>query len=202
MAEPTTNNKQAKKQADTTYAWSAPLWNALIKKGFSDQEAINIIYNTMAESNGKLVEEKGNKSLYRGRGYVQLTGKNNYEYFGKKLGIDLINHPELANDPVHAVNIAAEFFAENKKWRKIENYNTPENVIKALAPANASWADRQAFLEKNKIRPPTLEDKPIQPKQPVQQPVKKVAFSDVPLSELMTQGTDGLPTLDTRPSNA
>lgn len=201
MAELKPQTKPVQKQADTTYAWSAPLWNALIKKGFSDKEAINIIYNSMAESGGKLVEEKGNKSLYRGRGYIQLTGKNNYEYFGKKLGIDLVNHPELANDPVHAVNIAAEFFAENKKWKKIENYETPENVIKALAPANANWSDRQAFLEKNKIRPPTLEDRPVQPKQPVKQPVQQVTVSAVPLQSLMIKGADGLPTLDTRPSN-
>lgn len=34
--------------------------------------------------------------LFYGRGLVQLTWYENYEYMGRKLGIDLLNHPELA----------------------------------------------------------------------------------------------------------
>lgn len=52
---------------------------------------------------------------YRGRGLVQLTGKNNYEEYGKKLGIDLVNNPELANDPTIASKIAASYFSDKKK---------------------------------------------------------------------------------------
>jgi putative chitinase len=33
---------------------------------------------------------------YYGRGFVQLTWKYNYETVGKRLKIDLVNHPELA----------------------------------------------------------------------------------------------------------
>jgi hypothetical protein len=84
----------------------------------------------MAESKGKLVDEVGNKSMYRGRGYIQLTGKNNYEYFGKKLGIDLVKNPELANDPEIAAKIVPLFYAENRKWRKIKgNYEDFDNVV-------------------------------------------------------------------------
>lgn len=35
---------------------------------------------------------------YIGRGYCQLTWLNNYKLFGSALGIDLVNHPELANE--------------------------------------------------------------------------------------------------------
>jgi predicted chitinase len=34
--------------------------------------------------------------LYYGRGFVQLTWYDNYKKFGKLLGIDLLNQPELA----------------------------------------------------------------------------------------------------------
>lgn len=34
--------------------------------------------------------------VYYGRGFVQLTWKRNYEVMSKLLGIDLVNHPELA----------------------------------------------------------------------------------------------------------
>jgi len=43
---------------------------------------------------------------YRGRGDTQLTGKNNYAAIGKKLGIDLVNHPELASEPRYSAQIA------------------------------------------------------------------------------------------------
>lgn len=36
---------------------------------------------------------------YIGRGFVQLTHDYNYKKFGKELGIDLYNNPNLANDP-------------------------------------------------------------------------------------------------------
>ncbi len=34
--------------------------------------------------------------LYYGRGLVQLTWYENYEYMGRIIGMDLLNHPELA----------------------------------------------------------------------------------------------------------
>lgn len=33
---------------------------------------------------------------YYGRGFVQLTWKRNYDVMGKLLGVDLVNHPDLA----------------------------------------------------------------------------------------------------------
>lgn len=38
----------------------------------------------------------GDGARYCGRGFVQLTGKKNYAAAGQKLGVDLVNHPELA----------------------------------------------------------------------------------------------------------
>ena len=42
---------------------------------------------------------------YYGRGYVQLTWEANYEKFGKLLGLDLLNHPDLALLPDNAIKI-------------------------------------------------------------------------------------------------
>ena len=42
---------------------------------------------------------------YRGRGYVQLTWRNNYRRMGDRLGIPLEDQPELANDPLIALQI-------------------------------------------------------------------------------------------------
>jgi hypothetical protein len=49
-------------------------------------------------------DPKTHKTYY-GRGYVQLTWKANYEKMGKALGVDLVNHPELALAPATSYRI-------------------------------------------------------------------------------------------------
>ena len=42
---------------------------------------------------------------YRGRGFAQLTGRANYEKMGQIMGVDLLNNPDLAADPILAARI-------------------------------------------------------------------------------------------------
>lgn len=42
---------------------------------------------------------------YYGRGFVQLTWKDNYQSMAKVLGVNLVLQPELALDPAHAYRI-------------------------------------------------------------------------------------------------
>lgn len=51
---------------------------------------------------------------YRGRGALQLTGRANYERYGKLVGLDLVNMPELAADPAISILIALEFYRQGK----------------------------------------------------------------------------------------
>lgn len=43
--------------------------------------------------------------IYYGRGYIQLTWKDNYIKFSKLLGIDLVNYPDLALEKLNAFRI-------------------------------------------------------------------------------------------------
>lgn len=58
--------------------------------------------------------EKGDGPKFIGRGVLQLTGRANYTLYGKKLGIDLVNNPELACKPSVAVLIACQYFVDRK----------------------------------------------------------------------------------------
>lgn len=52
---------------------------------------------------------------FRGRGYVQLTGRANYERYGRVLGIKLVNKPELASVPDIAGKILAAFLKDKER---------------------------------------------------------------------------------------
>lgn len=54
--------------------------------------------------------EPGDGAKYHGRGYVQLTGRDNYERVGREMGLDLANHPELAADRETAAKIALYYW--------------------------------------------------------------------------------------------
>lgn len=61
--------------------------------------------------------------LFYGRGYVQLTWYANYEKAGAKLGVDLINNPDLAMQPDIAAKIMLQGMREG--WftgRKLDDY--------------------------------------------------------------------------------
>jgi len=58
----------------------------------------------------------GNKSLadaqnYCGRGFIQLTGRDNYLRYGKAIGVDLLTQFERANSPEIAACLLAQFIA-------------------------------------------------------------------------------------------
>ncbi|MBK8817400.1 MAG: peptidoglycan-binding protein [Methylococcaceae bacterium] len=56
---------------------------------------------------------------FKGRGFVQLTGRDNYSKYGQKINKDLVNHPELANDPTIASQLLALFLKNSEsKIRK------------------------------------------------------------------------------------
>lgn len=55
---------------------------------------------------------KGDGVKYKGRGFIQLTGRLNYTHYGQVLGIDLVDNPDLALDETNASKILAQYFKE------------------------------------------------------------------------------------------
>lgn len=56
--------------------------------------------------------QPGDGAKFQGRGFVQITGRWDYEHFGTETGHDLIGDPSLALDPAVAADVLALFFKE------------------------------------------------------------------------------------------
>ena len=56
--------------------------------------------------------QPGDGKRYKGRGYIQLTGRANYRHYGDKLGFDLEGSPELAKRPDIAAAVAVSYWDE------------------------------------------------------------------------------------------
>lgn len=55
----------------------------------------------------------GDGVKYKGRGLIQITGKNNYIAVKMSLGIDCVDHPELLQTTENAVKTACWFWQKN-----------------------------------------------------------------------------------------
>lgn len=49
--------------------------------------------------------QPGDGMRFKGRGYVQITGRRNYADWSRRLGVDLVNNPQLASNPRIAAQI-------------------------------------------------------------------------------------------------
>ena len=73
------------------------------------QKIANKVYaNRMANGN----EASGDGFRFRGRGYIQLTGIDNYTQFGRAIGVDIPSNPDLVASK-YALASAAWFWSKN-----------------------------------------------------------------------------------------
>jgi peptidoglycan L-alanyl-D-glutamate endopeptidase CwlK len=60
---------------------------------------------------------KGDGDRFKGRGFIQLTGHDNYQNYGKALGLgdELVTNPDRANDPEIAAKLLAKFLKDRER---------------------------------------------------------------------------------------
>ena len=90
------------------------------RKYFTDMEAVKfqrkpeaIANRVYANRMGNGPEETGDGWKYRGRGFLQITGKNNYSQLSKDVGVDYVNNPDLLLNEADAILSALWYWSRN-----------------------------------------------------------------------------------------
>lgn len=117
--------------------------NDLAKSLNRNPEAI--ANNCYADRMGNGNEASGDGWRYRGRGYIQITGRDAYRTLGGECGLDLVADPDMASDPQHALTVACAFW----KWKNINpacDTGDFTKVTKLINGGTNGLADREAWL--------------------------------------------------------
>lgn len=96
------------------------------------EKIANYVY---ANRLGNGTVKSGDGFRYRGRGFLQLTGRGRYREVGKLIHIDIEAHPERLEDP------ATAFHATGEYW-KAKKLNTPADIPDVLNVSfriNGGW---------------------------------------------------------------
>ncbi len=89
----------------------------------------------------------GDGFRFRGRGYIQITGRDGYENVGARAGIDLVAKPERAAAPADALLVACAFW----RWKNLNALCDTGDFAKVTRRINGKLVgieDRRAWLDK------------------------------------------------------
>lgn len=110
------------------------------KKYVNNAKAIaNFVY---ANQNGNGDEKSGDGYNFRGRGYIQLTGKGNYIAFDKFVEDDIISNPDLVS--IKYPLLSAAWYWNKKDINKVadKGINAVESVTKLINGGKIGLEDR------------------------------------------------------------
>ena len=96
------------------------------------QKIANKVY---ASRMGNGDEASGEGFKFRGRGYIQLTGKNNYKAFSDFIGEDCVANPDLVATK-YPLTSAAFFFHTNKLWDVCDKGHSHDVVVAVTKRVN------------------------------------------------------------------
>lgn len=91
-------------------------------------------------------ESSGEGYAFRGRGVVQLTGKDNYQRCGDALGVDLVGNPDLLTEPKYAM-LSAGWFWNKAGLNALADSADLETMTKRINGGLNGLNDRLAHIE-------------------------------------------------------
>ncbi len=121
------------------FRYSVEIWgNTPAQKG----------YDTRVDL-GNTPELDGDGYKYRGRGWIQLTGKTNYRLLGAEFGLDFLNNPDLvAKEPYDS--LAAGWYWNRRNLNSFADIDDIQTITKKINGGFNGLNDRIMWHSKTK----------------------------------------------------
>jgi Predicted chitinase len=117
--------------------WLRELWGPTPAQGrYEGREDLGNVY-------------PGDGYRYRGRGAIQLTGRYNYTLYARHTGIDVVKHPDLLEQPPHALLVAGWYW-QSRRLNQPANFDDLEAVTRGVNGGLNGLDDRAAWLKQAK----------------------------------------------------
>jgi putative chitinase len=91
--------------------------------------------------------QPGDGVRFKGRGLIQITGRNNYIACGKALALDLLTHPDLLEEPESACR-SAGWFWKSRSLNELADAGDFIRITKRINGGTNGLEDRQALYAK------------------------------------------------------
>lgn len=92
-------------------------------------------------------EATGDGFRYRGRGFIQVTGKDNYRALAQELGVDVVADPDLVAGPDLAA-LSAAWFWDTAKLSPLADRGEIDAISRKVNGGTHGLAERRAYYEK------------------------------------------------------
>lgn len=107
------------------------------------EQIANFVY---ANQNGNGGVNSGDGWRFKGRGYIQITGRANYRELSKDVGIDFVSKPELLEQEVNAM-ISAVWFWTDKKINQVADTDDLNRVTRIINGGFNGIEERKDLLD-------------------------------------------------------
>lgn len=127
-------------------------WESIAAQG--EQAVAEAVYgyrslNPAARGLGN--DQPGDGWKYRGRGFIQITGKANYADIGRAIGVDLVSNPDALLDPKVAAKAAVVYMQKRGSPADFESQ------LKAVGGSSDAYAKKRTaykkFMEEGTFKP-------------------------------------------------
>ena len=102
------------------------------KRAYENPRAARILGNTTP----------GDGEKYKGRGYIQVTGRYNYGEAAKALGLPLLDQPELLEDPKIAAAVSVWYWKWRVQARMSDDWDNVQKVTDIVNGGQTAVEDR------------------------------------------------------------
>jgi predicted chitinase len=93
--------------------------------------------------------QPGDGARFKGRGFIEITGRTNYQKAGAALGLDLIDNPALAETPAVGARIAAWYW-QSHNLNELADKGAFLTITRRINGGLNGLADREAYYERAK----------------------------------------------------